>query len=160
MQRPEGHLPGRSGALVFRPVPPVPTRSPVYRFAGFEYRPGEARLLAGDREIELQPKVHDALRLFLSRPGDLVAKEELLGALWPETYVGEEVLTQVIHKLRNALDDDARAPRMLQTVLRRGYGFLPEVALVESAATSEVAAPVVAVPAVPAAIAPSSGSGR
>jgi Tol biopolymer transport system component/DNA-binding winged helix-turn-helix (wHTH) protein len=102
--------------------------------------------------VELQPKVHEALELFLSRPGELVGKEELLGALWPNTYVGEEVLTQVIHKLRHALDDDARAPRILQTVLRRGYRFLPEIVVVDGAPSAEIsAAPVpVAVPAAPA----------
>src|ERR1044072_9178062 len=102
----------------------------VYRLSEFTFDPVEARLLRGDREIELQPKVRAALHLFLQRPGQLLSKEEILDLLWPDAHVGEEVLTQTIWKLRRALGDDPREPRFIPTVLKGGYRLLapPEVA--------------------------------
>ena len=97
-----------------------------YRFGEFSYDAREARLIRGDVELELQPKLHDALRLFLERRGELIGKDELLSALWPRAEVNEEALTQTIKKLRRTLDDDAQNPRFLQTVMKRGYRFLAD----------------------------------
>ncbi|MBL9027597.1 MAG: AAA-like domain-containing protein [Myxococcales bacterium] len=77
--------------------------------------------------VELQPKLREALALFCSRSGQLITRDELLDTLWPDVVVNEEALTQLIKKLRRALDDDAREPRFLQTVLKRGYRFLHAV---------------------------------
>ena len=92
----------------------------VYRFADILFDPDEAQLLRGGQPVALQPKVHAALHLFLQRPLEIISKEELLGALWPGAHVSEEVLTQIIWKLRRALGDDPREPRFLGTVARRG----------------------------------------
>lgn len=102
----------------------------VYRFADILFDPDEAQLLRGGQPVALQPKVHAALHLFLQRPLEIISKEELLGALWPGAHVSEEVLTQIIWKLRRALGDDPREPRFLGTVARRGYRLLttPEIA--------------------------------
>ena len=99
-----------------------------FRFGEFFYDASEARLLKGDVELELQPKLHDALQLFLQRRGELLGKDQLLDALWPGVEVNEEALTQLIKKLRRTLDDDAQKPRFLQTVLKRGYRFLADPA--------------------------------
>jgi Tol biopolymer transport system component/DNA-binding winged helix-turn-helix (wHTH) protein len=102
----------------------VPT---VYRFEAFTLAVSENRLRRGDVEIPLQPKVFDALVLFVRRPGELLTKERLLEELWPDVVVGEEALAQVVRKLRQALGDDVREPRFVQTVTKRGYRFLPPV---------------------------------
>src|SRR5262249_15757099 len=57
-------------------------------------------------------------------PGRLVTKEELLQAVWPETYVSEGLLSTYIRDLRAALGDDPEAPRFIETVVRRGYRFI------------------------------------
>jgi len=68
------------------------------------------------------------LTYLLGRPGQLVAKEELLSAVWPETFVGEAVLKVSIRQLREALDDDPKAPRFIETAHRRGYRFIGQIA--------------------------------
>jgi hypothetical protein len=58
------------------------------------------------------------------RPGQLVSKAELLDAVWPDTHVTDSVLAGCVRELRRALDDDARAPRFVETAHRRGYRFI------------------------------------
>ncbi len=99
----------------------------IYRFDGFELDPAESRLTRDGRHVEVQPKVLEALRYFLERPGRLIAKDELVAALWPGIHVGDESLTQLVRKLRIALDDDSKTPRFVQTVLKRGYRFVAAV---------------------------------
>jgi hypothetical protein len=70
------------------------------------------------------------------RPRRLVRKEELLDHVWSGTHVSEVVLKVCIRELRAALGDDARSPRFIETVHRRGYRFVAEV----TSGTGEVAA--------------------
>lgn len=98
----------------------------TYRFGEFHYDAAEARLYRGELELDLEPKMHDALRFFLERRGELLSKDELLDKLWPDATVNEDSLTQIVKKLRHALDDDPRDPRFLKTVMKRGYRFLSD----------------------------------
>src|SRR5262245_37723784 len=59
--------------------------------------------------------------------GRLVAKAELLYAVWPDTVVSTEVLKGYIHDLRTVLGEEAEAPRFIETVARRGYRFMETV---------------------------------
>ena len=61
------------------------------------------------------------------RPGRLAAKADLLDAVWPDTAVSEWVLTTTVRELRDALGDDARQPRVIETVHRRGYRFIASI---------------------------------
>jgi Tol biopolymer transport system component/DNA-binding winged helix-turn-helix (wHTH) protein len=99
----------------------------IYRFAEYELDTNQARLTRGEKEIALQPKVFEALLLLVRNPGQLVTKQELMETLWPETFVNEEALAQIIFKLRRALGDTRDEPRFVQTVLKRGFRFLPDV---------------------------------
>ena len=57
-------------------------------------------------------------------PGRLVTREELQQSVWPGTYVSESLLRGYVRDLRDALGDDAEAPRFIETIPRRGYRFL------------------------------------
>src|SRR5262245_48646826 len=81
-------------------------------------------LWRGSRAIKLRPKAFAVLNYLLGRPGKLVTKEELLKAVWPETFVGEAVLKVAIGQLRDVLDDDPKSPRFIETAHRRGYRFI------------------------------------
>src|SRR5215813_3316760 len=76
---------------------------------------------------KLRPKAFELLNYLLGHPGQLVTKEELLDAVWPETFVGEAVLKVTIRQIRAALDDDPKSPRFIETAHRRGYRFIAKV---------------------------------
>lgn len=64
------------------------------------------------------------LRHLITHPGQLIAKDDLLEAVWPNTYVTEDGVRHYILELRKALGDDPKAPRYIETVHGRGYRFL------------------------------------
>jgi len=84
-------------------------------------------LWRGSQAIKLRPKAFAMLDHLLRRPGQLATKEELLNAIWPETFVGEAVLKVAIRQLREALDDDPKSPRFIETAHRRGYRFIGQI---------------------------------
>ncbi|MFY9572887.1 MAG: AAA family ATPase [Blastocatellia bacterium] len=77
--------------------------------------------------IKLRPKAFSVLNRLLERPGQLVTKEELLNAVWPETFVGDAVLKVTIRQLREALGDDPESPSFIETAHRRGYRFIGQL---------------------------------
>jgi DNA-binding winged helix-turn-helix (wHTH) protein/tetratricopeptide (TPR) repeat protein len=99
----------------------------VHRFAGFTLDRTAYRLLKDGAPVDLSPKALDLLLLFLTRPGALVTKDDMLKALWPDVAVTDNALTQVVSELRQALGDDPAAPRFIETVPRRGYRFIAAV---------------------------------
>ena len=81
-------------------------------------------LTRGEQEIRLTPKSLSVLCVLAERAGRVVTRRELFRAAWPDTVVGDSALTSCIQELRHALGDDARRPRFIETVHRRGYRFL------------------------------------
>jgi cholera toxin transcriptional activator len=81
----------------------------------------------------LQEQPFQILTILGSRPGELVTREELVRALWPEgTFVDyDHSLNTAVNKLREVLGDSATAPRYIETLPRRGYRFLAEVGSTE-----------------------------
>src|SRR5215475_7916133 len=79
------------------------------------------------RVLPLPPKATFVLWALVSRAGQLVTKQTLLELGWPDTAVGEAVLTVSIRALRQVLDDDRSQPRYIETVHRRGYRFVAQV---------------------------------
>ena len=88
--------------------------------------------------VELEPKVFDVLRHLLEHADRLVTKEELLDAVWSDTFVTPNVLTRAIAQLRRALGDDAREARCIGTVARRGYRFIAELTVTSGAAPPDI----------------------
>jgi len=84
-------------------------------------------LLRGEQRIQLPPKVYALLNCLLNKPGRLVTHKELTEQLWPNTHVQPEVLKSYIRDLRAILEDDARTPRFIETLHRRGYRFIASV---------------------------------
>lgn len=77
--------------------------------------------------IGLAPKPFAVLQYLVEHPGRLVTHDELLDAVWPETYVQPQVLRTYMLELRKVLGDDAREPRFIETLPKRGYCFRAEV---------------------------------
>jgi DNA-binding winged helix-turn-helix (wHTH) protein len=84
-------------------------------------------LWRGKQEVSLTGKASAVLRYLVERAGQLVTKDELFAAVWPQTVVSDAALASCIQELRQALRDDAKKPRYIETVHRRGYRFLPIV---------------------------------
>jgi len=84
-------------------------------------------LWRGDDLVNLRPKTWEVLRYLIESRGRLVTKDELLARVWDGTIVTEGTLTQSIRELRAVLEDDAKRPRFIATVHRRGYRFVAEV---------------------------------
>jgi DNA-binding winged helix-turn-helix (wHTH) protein/tetratricopeptide (TPR) repeat protein len=81
-------------------------------------------LWQGTRAISLRPKAFAVLKVLVERPGLLVTKQQVLDAVWPDTFVGDAVLKDSIRQLREALHDDAAQPLYIETAHRRGYRFI------------------------------------
>ena len=82
----------------------------------------------GDQRVDLTPKAFLVLRRLKQQPNQIVTKSALLDAAWPDTHVSEGVLTLAINQLREAFGDDARQPRFIETVHRRGYRWIGQQA--------------------------------
>ena len=78
-------------------------------------------------QIALPPRPFMVLRYLVEHPGRLITHDELLDALWPETFVQPQVLRTYMLDLRKLLGDDAAEPRFIQTVPKRGYSFVAAV---------------------------------
>src|SRR5713101_7633728 len=89
-------------------------------------------LVRGQEQVRVEPRVMDVLVHLAERSGEVVSKEELVERVWNGRYVTDDVLTVTIYALRKALGDDARRPRYLETVSRRGDRW---IAPAKSAAT-------------------------
>ncbi len=86
-------------------------------------------LMSGGRTVHLTPKALALLSFMAERPGEVVTKDQLFGAVWPEVNVGDAALVTCIQELRRALKDDARRPRYIETLHRRGYRFVGKTAV-------------------------------
>jgi DNA-binding winged helix-turn-helix (wHTH) protein len=102
--------------------------SPI-RFGVFELdlRTGELREKGAKVKLDGQPI--QILMLLLERPGELLTHEEIRAKLWPDGTVVEfeSSIKTALRKLRQALGDDAEAPRYIENLPRRGYRFIAPV---------------------------------
>jgi DNA-binding winged helix-turn-helix (wHTH) protein/tetratricopeptide (TPR) repeat protein len=99
----------------------------VISFPPFRLDPANEQLWRGRHLVALKPKTFAVLRYLLERPQRLVTKDDLLDALWAGVHVGEAVLKTHLREIRQALGDNVKAPRFIETVHRRGYRFIAAV---------------------------------
>src|SRR5262249_18414404 len=85
------------------------------------------QLWQGEREVVLRAKTFAVLRHLVTHAAELVTKEDLLTAVWPNTYVDEGAVKICVQELRKALQDDSRTPQFIETVHRRGYRFIAPI---------------------------------
>jgi DNA-binding winged helix-turn-helix (wHTH) protein/tetratricopeptide (TPR) repeat protein len=94
------------------------------RFDRFELDEANARLLRDGTAVALAPTPFAVLCALVRQPGSLLTTNALLDDVWGHQFVTDSVLRTAISELRTALDDDARKPRFVETVSRRGYRFI------------------------------------
>ena len=108
-------------------MPSSPGRDQLIRFGRFTFDATNARLCRNGEVIPLRGKTLAVLEYLTARPGQLVSKDELLNALWPEVYVSEDVLVGCVRELRAIFGDTRGAARYVETVYRRGYRWIAQV---------------------------------
>lgn len=97
-----------------------------YEFGRFRLKPAERVLLREGEPVPLTPKVFDILVTLVEHGGHVVAKDDLMKRVWPNTFVEEGNLTQNISLLRKALGESSGGVQFIETVPRRGYRFVAD----------------------------------
>lgn len=107
----------------------------VYEFEGFHLDPQRMQLLTpSDQDVRLlTPRTFDTLLFLVEHPGELLTKDRLMAAVWPDTVVAENNLNQKISTLRGALGEKPGDHRFIVTVPGRGYRFVAPVRRVPAA---------------------------
>src|SRR3984957_16418932 len=124
-------------------MPGLAPNGPRYLFGPFELSTGEESLARNGARVKVQDLPYRLLVMLLERRGEIVTREEVRQRLWPEnTFVEfDNSLGVAIRKVRDALNDDAEAPRYVETVPRRGYRFVAPVTILEPVRPPELPAP-------------------
>jgi eukaryotic-like serine/threonine-protein kinase len=113
----------------------------LYRFEEFVLDPRRRSLSHGDSDVSLTPKAFDVLLFLAQNPNRVVTKDELLQAVWGDTFVEEGNLKQYISHLRKALGDNSEDPRLIVTIPRRGYQFTARVMVTDPADLTQQSRP-------------------
>ena len=103
------------------------------RFEPFALDLANECLWKGSQTIKLRPKAFAVLAHLLSQAGELVTKERLIDAVWQDTFVGDAVLKVAIRQIREALSDDPKSPRFIESH-RPGYRFIGRIDAIAPAA--------------------------
>jgi len=108
-------------------------QSPVLRFGTYEVDPHAGELRKAGIRIKVQHQPLKLLELLLEHPGEVVTREDLRARIWPNDSFGDfdQAVNVAIAKLRGALGDSADNPRYIETIPRRGYRFIAEVAVLQ-----------------------------
>ena len=120
----------------------------LVRFGIFEFDPSALQLRKGRLPVRLRPQALKLLRMFVSRPRQVITREAIHQELWSsDVHVDfEQGVNHTIKQLRAALGDDAGAPRYIETLTRRGYRFIAPIDVVPSVENNAPAAPAPPLP--------------
>src|SRR4051812_4662725 len=97
----------------------------IYEFGRFVLYPRERVLLVADSPVRLADKVFDTLLLLVENNGRLLTKDEMMSAIWSESFVEESNLAKNISRLRKILNTDGG--ELIETLPKRGYRFSADV---------------------------------
>lgn len=109
-----------------------------YRFSSFRLLPAQGVLLRDDGPVRLGSRATEILTLLVRRAGELVPKQDIMDAVWPDTTVVEANLSVHMSALRRALGDDEAGAPLIVTVSGRGYRFSGTVEAVTGEARGRV----------------------
>jgi DNA-binding winged helix-turn-helix (wHTH) protein len=99
-----------------------------YEFDAFRLDATNRLLLRDGAVVPLTPKAFDILLALVKDSGQVLQKEELMQRVWPDSFVEEASLSNHVFTLRKALGENKNGTRYIETIPRRGYRFVAEVA--------------------------------
>jgi DNA-binding winged helix-turn-helix (wHTH) protein len=108
-------------------------------FGAFQLDAATTCLWRQEQLLPLAPKPLAVLAYLVAHAGEVVTKDELLEAVWPETMVSEGVLKTCIGQIRQVLGETGRIPQYIATIHRRGYRFIAPVTVLEPSASAPAA---------------------
>lgn len=111
----------------FRQTVQAPNAPLCYEFGPFVLDTVQHALLKEGKPVPLTPKTYDTLLVLVQNSGRMLSKEELMKALWPDSFVEESNLTQQVSMIRKALGESPSQPRYIVTISGRGYRFTADV---------------------------------
>jgi TolB-like protein/class 3 adenylate cyclase/Flp pilus assembly protein TadD len=106
---------------------PTTTESDNFYIAGWRIHSSLNRISRGDESVRLEPRAMATLACLVEQAGEVVTREKLEARVWPSMVIGNDVLSNVITKLRKAFGDDTKKPRYIETVPKVGYRLIAEV---------------------------------
>jgi TolB-like protein/DNA-binding winged helix-turn-helix (wHTH) protein len=92
-----------------------------FRVGAWLVQPDLNTVSSNGTKVRVEPKVMEVLVCLASHAGEPVRKETLLRTVWPDTFVSDDVLIRSVSELRRVFEDDAREPRFIETIPKRGY---------------------------------------
>ena len=105
--------------------------------------PAEGLLSRAEEVVRLEPKVMEVLVYFASRQGQVISREELERDVWRGALVSYDSVTATVIKLRKALKDSSKQPRLIATIPKRGYQLIAPIHYLDSEDTLDAIMPVV-----------------
>jgi DNA-binding winged helix-turn-helix (wHTH) protein len=112
-----------------------------FRLAEWLVQPSLNRLSCDERATQLEPKLMDVLVYLAENAGQVVSKNDITDAVWPDLFITESVITRSIAGLRRAFGDDAKNPRFIETISKRGYRLIAEVSQAPPAESQQIRRP-------------------
>lgn len=97
------------------------------RFGDCVFDSDTREVFRAGKAVRVSPKAFALLAALIERRPKAISKDELHGLLWPDTFVSDANLPNLVAELRETLGDDAHEPRIIRTVTRFGYAFRAEV---------------------------------
>ncbi len=113
-----------------------------YRIGEWLIHPAINSMEREGETVHLEPKVMQVLLALAAEAGEVVTREQLRNIVWPDVFVGEDVLIRAISELRRAFSDDPRVPHTIQTVPKVGYRLITSVSVAPPDPPNESSAPV------------------
>lgn len=113
-------------------VPAAPRRR-IYAFDDFRVDADAEVLLRGQATVELPSRAFDALVYLMEHRGRVVGKDEIITSIWHDVAVTDDSLIHAVSVLRRELGDDRSDPKYIKTIPRRGYRFIGDVAILDTA---------------------------
>lgn len=99
-----------------------------FMVGGCRIEPAALRVIRDGRSVRLEPRAMQLLVYLAEHAGEVISRVQLEEKVWEGRVVGEDALTNSIAKLRRAMADNARAPRVIETLPKTGYRLIAEVA--------------------------------
>lgn len=112
-----------------------------YRIGEWSIDPKRGFACRQDENVHLEPKATELLNYLASRSGEVVSRDEMLETVWPNVIVGDEVITNTVAKLRRALQDDPKSPKLIETIPKRGYRIVASVSEAQASGINILVSP-------------------